>query len=49
MRIKRKKEDKKYVISKDNPANLSWSEILKRYNGGSNETIFGKIEVKNGH
>jgi len=41
---KRKVEDKKYVISKDNPASMSWKEILDKYNGGSNKTIFGEIQ-----
>lgn len=40
---KRKVEDKKYVISKDNPASMSWAELLRKHNGGSRDTPFGRI------
>jgi len=42
-----KKQNKKKdfpKLSKDNPASLSWKEILIRCNNGNKNTMFGTIQ-----
>ncbi|MFA5158514.1 MAG: hypothetical protein WC451_05015 [Patescibacteria group bacterium] len=41
---KKKNDDDILYINRNNPAYLSWREILDKYNNGSNQTIFGTIE-----